>query len=132
MAVGDYGTILRTADYCSTWVQQTSHTTQVLYGVDMADEATVFAVGRYGTILRTTNGGTEWVEQMTPTTNVLQAVSVPAPLHAAAVGFGGMILHTTTGGDYVTPAGILERDSRQVCPVAELSESLQPVDHDPL
>ncbi len=56
-AVGLGGTILRTIDGGSSWVYQTSGTTNDLWGVSFADATTGTAVGFDGTILRTTTGG---------------------------------------------------------------------------
>jgi photosystem II stability/assembly factor-like uncharacterized protein len=57
VAVGGYGTILRTTDGGATWSVQASGTTDVLYGVSFADTETGTAVGDGGTIVRTTTGG---------------------------------------------------------------------------
>jgi photosystem II stability/assembly factor-like uncharacterized protein len=59
-AVGESGTILRTTDGGSSWVSQTSGTTEWLFGVSFTDARTGTAVGTGGTILRTTNGGSAW------------------------------------------------------------------------
>jgi photosystem II stability/assembly factor-like uncharacterized protein len=55
-AVGDSGTILRTADGSTSWTRQTSGTTNHLIGVSFVDANTGTAVGPSGTILRTTAG----------------------------------------------------------------------------
>ena len=56
-AVGDQGTIVRTADGGTTWTAQQSGTTNQLHGVSFTDANTGTAVGLQGTILRTTDGG---------------------------------------------------------------------------
>jgi photosystem II stability/assembly factor-like uncharacterized protein len=58
-AVGADGTILRTTDGGSTWITQTSGTTNYLIGVSFTDAMTGTAVGADGTILRTTTGGVQ-------------------------------------------------------------------------
>jgi len=57
IAVGDYGTILRTTDGGETWTLQSSGTTSHLYGVSFTDANTGTAVGDRGPILRITTGG---------------------------------------------------------------------------
>ena len=55
--VGTEGTIFRTTDGGTTWVTQTSGTTNDLHGVSFTDGNNGTVVGDDGTILRTTNGG---------------------------------------------------------------------------
>jgi photosystem II stability/assembly factor-like uncharacterized protein len=62
-AVGRSGTILRTTDGGTTWVSQTSGTSNNLFGVSFTDANTGTAVGFNGTILRTTDGGATWASQ---------------------------------------------------------------------
>ena len=57
VAVGAYGTILRTDDGGATWTTQSSGTTNDLYAVSFVDANTGTAVGARGTILRTNTGG---------------------------------------------------------------------------
>ena len=57
VAVGGFGTILRTDDGGDTWTLQPSGTTEHLYGVSFVDANTGTAVGGGGTILRTITGG---------------------------------------------------------------------------
>ncbi len=97
-AVGWFGTILRTTDGGSTWVVQTSGTTDFLYGVSFTDATTGTAVGTGGTILRTTDGGSSWVSQSSGTTRVLFGVSFADATTGTAVGDVGTILRTTDGG----------------------------------
>src|SRR5258708_17576822 len=63
VAVGEFGTILRTTDGGVTWILQSSGTTNSLYGVSFADANTGTVVGRSGTILRTIDGGSTWTTQ---------------------------------------------------------------------
>jgi hypothetical protein len=55
--VGMYGTILRTTNGGTSWVQQNSTTGYYLYCVDFTGANIGTAVGAYETILRTTTGG---------------------------------------------------------------------------
>lgn len=57
VAVGDFGTIIRTDDGGATWTLQSSGTTNSLLGVSFVDANTGIAVGDSGTILRTDDGG---------------------------------------------------------------------------
>jgi photosystem II stability/assembly factor-like uncharacterized protein len=50
---GRYGTILRTSDGGSTWLNETSGTTAFLYGIHYLNEQAAYAVGDGGTILST-------------------------------------------------------------------------------
>src|SRR3981081_2461988 len=51
VAVGGFGTILRTSDGGATWVRQPSGTTRLLRGVSLVDEKTGTSVGEFGTLL---------------------------------------------------------------------------------
>ena len=63
IAVGYYGTILRTADGGVSWDIQSSGTTVLLWAVSFGDANTGVAVGVAGTILRTIDGGLSWIQQ---------------------------------------------------------------------
>ena len=80
------------------WFEQTSGTTNWLYGVSFTDSDNGTAVGRNGTILRTTNGGTTWTSQTSGTTEQLEGVSFTDSDNGTAVGLNGKILRTTNGG----------------------------------
>ncbi len=80
------------------WFEQTSGTTNWLYGVSFTDSDNGTAVGRNGTILRTTNGGTTWTSQTSGTTEQLEGVSFTDSYNGTAVGLNGKILRTTNGG----------------------------------
>jgi photosystem II stability/assembly factor-like uncharacterized protein len=62
-AVGWGGTILRTIDGGTTWLNQPSGTTMSLSCVSFTDQHTGTVVGDSGTILRTTTGGVTWIEE---------------------------------------------------------------------
>ncbi len=53
IAVGRQGNITRTTDAGATWVDETSGTGAILYGVQYLNSSTVYAVGENGTILST-------------------------------------------------------------------------------
>jgi photosystem II stability/assembly factor-like uncharacterized protein len=58
--VGASGIILKTTDGGTTWVQQTSNTSNTLYGVFFKSETEGWACGSGGTLVSTTDGGTTW------------------------------------------------------------------------
>ncbi len=63
IAVGDFGTILRTTDGGTTWTLQRSGSDNSLLAVCFVNADTGWAVGRRGTILHTIDGGATWVPQ---------------------------------------------------------------------
>jgi len=99
-AVGQSGTILKTANGGATWDTLTSGTTRWLWSVHFpVDASTGYVVGSFGTILKTTNGGANWVSQTSGTTANLYSVHFPVDaLTGYAVGGNGTILKTTDGG----------------------------------
>src|SRR5262249_30256713 len=96
VAVGDFGTILRTADGGACWTPQPSGTTAVLYGVAFVDADTGTAVGEFGTILHTDDGGATWTPQSSAA-NHLYGVSFVDADTGTAVGNLGTILRTDDG-----------------------------------
>jgi photosystem II stability/assembly factor-like uncharacterized protein len=114
-AVGNNGTIVRSADGGATWAAQSSGTQAHLHGVSCSDANTCTAVGNFravdggaAMILRTTNGGTTWTQQASGTISRLAGVSCPDANTCTAVGgvddvtspWGtrATILRTTDGG----------------------------------
>jgi len=69
VAVGGFGTILRTTDGGDSWTLQPSGTTENLFGVSFVDANTGTAVGDHETILRTDDGGDTWTLQRGETIN---------------------------------------------------------------
>jgi photosystem II stability/assembly factor-like uncharacterized protein len=96
-AVGGSGTIMRTTDNGVSWTQQTSGTTQFLWGVSFIDSTHGIAVGG-SAVLVTTNGGLTWSNHSPAGDLSLQAVHMIDLLNAFAVGHSGVILKTTNGG----------------------------------
>jgi hypothetical protein len=64
IAVGDYGTILKTTNGGTNWTNQTSGTTNWLRPVHFVDMNTGWAVGEFGTILKTTTSGVTWIKEV--------------------------------------------------------------------
>ena len=61
LAVGGYGTIVKTADGGTTWTTLACGTTSSLGSVYFTNATTGFAAGTTGTILKTTDGGANWI-----------------------------------------------------------------------
>src|SRR5262245_47711514 len=63
VAVGDFGTIIRTTDGGNTWALQSTWLNASLQGVSFVDSNVGTVVGDWGVILRTTDGGLNWTIQ---------------------------------------------------------------------
>ena len=106
VAVGDFGTILRTTDAGETWTGQNSGKSSRLIAIARTDSTTAIVVGDTGVILRTTDGGRTWASQTSGTLLPLRGVSFYGRDMGTAVGgessAGGpqpcVILQTTDGG----------------------------------
>ena len=98
IAVGNYGTILRTTNGGANWVSVVTNGDRTLNGVAFADPVTAYAVGVVGTILKTTDAGVTWSAMNSGTTNMLNSVSFADTSNGVAVGEKGIILQTQTGG----------------------------------
>jgi photosystem II stability/assembly factor-like uncharacterized protein len=108
IAVGDYGTIIRTANGGSSWTSLSSQLPQPstlwLTGVAFSTSANGVAVGRragpvdQSVIFRTTDGGVTWVQRSTPWNKALEAIAFGESKIGFAVGDGGIILRTTDDG----------------------------------
>jgi hypothetical protein len=101
-AVGHFGTILRTTNGGTTWVQQTGGTTTGLRSVFLYDSNNGIIVGDNGKVLRTTNGGSTWLEQFSGIQINLHGVSFADPDNGIVVGgsnlTGAKIYKTSNGG----------------------------------
>jgi photosystem II stability/assembly factor-like uncharacterized protein len=80
------------------WEQQSSGTTQNLWGVSFADSFSGNSIGDFATILRTDNGGDNWNPQSCGVSSNLYAVSLYDSSLGMAVGNDGSILTTSNGG----------------------------------
>ena len=67
--VGDLGTILRTTNGGTDWIEQSSGTLTPLLSVSSPDGINIIAVGYSGTICRTTNGGVTFIGKGNNITN---------------------------------------------------------------
>jgi len=95
--VSSGGFIRATTNGGSTWIGQTSGTTNNLNGVSCVGGFCV-AVGANGTIRVTTNSGGTWTAKPSGTTQNLLGVSCPSASLCVAVGASGTIRVTTNGG----------------------------------
>ncbi|MHB8781647.1 MAG: WD40/YVTN/BNR-like repeat-containing protein [Candidatus Geothermincolia bacterium] len=96
-AVGERGQIWKTANG-TTWVAQTSGTTNNLWGVEAFSAEVAFAVGENGTMLRTLDGGAQWVALSPGTSQHLMSISTTDAYHLLAVGSNGTILRSSDVG----------------------------------
>lgn len=104
VAVGDRGTILRSADG-RQWSQAAVPVHATLTAVDFADATHGWAVGHDGAILNTADGGASWTSQRYDAAQnqpLLDVVALDAT-HALAVGAYGLMLATADGGKNWAP-----------------------------
>jgi photosystem II stability/assembly factor-like uncharacterized protein len=96
-AVGDGGTILKSADAGTAWSALTSGTTQNLYGVYFFNDAEGVAVGDGGSILRTTDGGASWATVASGVRDGLRSVSFNGA-NGICGGLSQVILYSADSG----------------------------------
>ena len=113
MAVGDFGTMVRTEDGGTTWTKVALPTDiklpedvaevvepgdVVLYDVDLRRPRPRLGVGEFGVILASADGGSTWHPQTSPVETTLFGVYFADPQRGWAVGIEATLLHTTDGG----------------------------------
>jgi photosystem II stability/assembly factor-like uncharacterized protein len=101
-AVGEFGTILTTADGGKTWSAQKSPVETTLFGVSFTDASNGFATGIEQVLLRTTDGGATWNKVKVPGHKgfVLGLYDVAVQGKVGwVIGDSGLLLRTTDGGD---------------------------------
>jgi photosystem II stability/assembly factor-like uncharacterized protein len=102
-AVGERGTILRTADGGASWtLQQTAGPRDHLYAVHFTSAETGYVAGELGTIRKTTDGGATWVAQTSGTKDTLCSLWFTEADTGCAVGDRGTVLKTIDGGEHWT------------------------------
>ncbi|MFH1541707.1 MAG: YCF48-related protein, partial [bacterium] len=94
-AVGDTGTILKSADAGANWVPISSGTSANLRGVFFTSVNVGYIVGDDGTILGTSNGGTSWVAETSNTSEDLYDI-VPFGPYFYVVGNSGKIIRKSS------------------------------------
>lgn len=110
LAVGDYGTILRSSDAGKTWVQaRRVPFTGLLTAVTMVDANVGWAVGHGGTILRTDDGGESWkLKALLEGEPVLLSVLAADAGRVLVVGAYGTAVASEDGGATWTPVRVAE------------------------
>lgn len=106
VAVGDDGTVVRTADGGSTWTTVSTPATGTLRSVAFADSANGWAVGEDGSVVHTGDGGSTWTAASTPATRTLTSVTFRGANAGWAVGEAGTVVRTTDGGSTWTTASV--------------------------
>lgn len=99
VAVGDYGTVVRSTDHGQTWQQAAVPVSSLLTAVHFADARRGWAVGHGGVVLATTDGGANWtLQQVLDDKPVLLSVYFASVERGYAVGAYGSAWRTGDGG----------------------------------
>lgn len=107
VAVGDYGTVVRSTDSGKTWAQAAVPVSTLLTAVHFADAQRGWAVGHGGVVLVTTDGGASWtVQQVLADKPVLLSVHFVSADQGYAVGAYGTAWRTVDGGRNWTPMAV--------------------------
>lgn len=113
VAVGERGTIIRSADHARTWETVPAVTTATLTGVAFAEDGTHgWAVGHDALILATTDAGHTWQKQWQGANlsdSILDVLAL-SPTDVIAVGAYGLFLRSADGGKNWSRQKILEDD----------------------
>jgi photosystem II stability/assembly factor-like uncharacterized protein len=96
--VGEFGTIMASADGGMTFHQQHAPIESTLFGAYFTDAEHGWAVGIDGVILRTVNGGAEWTTETPPVTQRSFYDVVVREQRGWIVGSAGTILTSADGG----------------------------------
>ena len=99
IAVGSYGTIVKTTDGGLEWTLISTGLINELNGVSLFSPTDGIVVGSSGVILKTTDGGDSWFPVSSGTTLSLNAVCFLNESYGTAVGDDGTILRSSDGGD---------------------------------
>ncbi len=103
IAVGDYGTIVRTTDGGATWSNISSGTTYPLRSVHFVNASLGFVCGDGAILLKTTDGGLTWTIVSTPYSSLFyysEIIFSDANNGWILIGFSGSkILRTVDGGN---------------------------------
>lgn len=99
IAVGAYGTILKSTDKGQSWEYTPTGISDDLYTLYALDEKTAFSAGYNGTILRTTNVGETWDKIKTPVNGTVHSIQfLPQSSLGIAVTRKGEILFSSNQG----------------------------------
>lgn len=107
VAVGDYGTVVRSTDNGQTWQQAAVPVSSLLTAVHFADARHGWAVGHGGVVLATTDGGASWtLQQALDDKPVLLSVYFASPERGYAVGAYGTAWRTGDSGKTWEPMAV--------------------------
>lgn len=99
LALGDYGTVVRSIDHGRSWQQAVVPVNTLLTSAHFIDSQRGWAVGHGGTVLATTDGGLNWVlQQILEDKPVLLSVYFASADVGYAVGAYGSAWRTGDGG----------------------------------
>jgi len=113
LAIGDFGTLLRTENGGNTWEKislpdnielppDIAEVVQpgdvILYGATFATKDEAWVAGEFGVILHSTDGGLTWQQQRSGVETTLFGIHALDSQHAWAVGLEAVLLSTTDGG----------------------------------
>lgn len=110
IAVGERGTILRSADSGHSWENIPSPTGVTLTAIAFAGEERGWAVGHDGVILHTRDGGLSWSQQYSDNAISFLDIAATDIRHATAVGAFGAYFTTDDGGATWKQQRLLEED----------------------
>ena len=96
--VGNSGTILKTSNGGSTWINQSINKTVTLIPVYFTDINNGTIVGSNSTILKTTNKGSSWFRQSTNVYSWFEDIFYLDENNGMIVGHSDKVLKTTNGG----------------------------------
>lgn len=114
IAIGDFGTVLRTDNGGSTWEKielpdnielppDIAEVVQpgdvILYSLSFATRDAVWLAGEFGVILHSADGGVTWQQQRSGVETTLFGISVRENQRGWAVGLEGVLLSTQDGGE---------------------------------
>lgn len=107
VAVGDYGTVVRSTDNGQSWQQAAVPVSSLLTAVHFADARRGWAVGHGGVVLATADGGANWtLQQVLDDKPVLLSVCFTSAERGYAVGAYGTAWRTTDSGKNWEPIAV--------------------------
>lgn len=107
VAVGDYGTVVRSTDSGKTWSQAAVPVSTLLTAIHFADAQRGWVVGHGGVVLATTDGGVNWtLQQVLADKPVLLSVHFVSVVQGYAVGAYGSAWRTRDGGRSWAPMAV--------------------------
>jgi photosystem II stability/assembly factor-like uncharacterized protein len=99
LAVGEYGTIVKTVDGGESWKLIEISWLDYLLDIDFVNNHISYAVGQNGIIIKSTDGGESWEKQPVKYTNNLNRILFRDENDGWIIGEWGLLLHTSDGGN---------------------------------